>query len=197
MNMKKLTLAVATVFSVAIPTAFAQDYRDNRNDNYQDRAWSRGRNDTARVVETRPVYEASSRREECWNQRAGHYEEVRTDEHGRKIGAGTVIGAVAGGVIGHQVGNGRGNDVATGLGAVIGGLVGNKIDRDNSENKQDDLDFSKCRVASQGNIQGYDVRYNYRGNDYYTRMDRNPGPTLIVGNDTRPDGRPMREVEWR
>ncbi len=199
--MKKLNFALVSVFAVLAPAAYAQDYysrdRDDRYDAYQDRQWSRGR-DTARVIEKRPVYEASSRREECWNARAGHYEAVRTDEHGRKIGAGTVVGAVAGGVIGHQVGSGRGNDVATGLGAIIGGLVGNQIDKNNTgEKRQDDLDFSRCRVASQGNVQGYDVRYNYRGRDYATRMDRDPGPRLVLGDDIRPDGQPINAINWR
>ena len=217
--MKNLSFAIASIFTALAPAAFAQDYsyrdgyrddrnaydsRDNRNaydsrDTYQDRQWSRGR-DTARVIETRPLYNAANSREECWNPRAGHYEEVRKDSRGNQIGKGTVIGAIAGGVVGHQFGGSRGGrDVGTGLGAIIGGLVGNQVDKGNDHaDAQNDLDFSRCRMASQGgDPQGYEVRYDYRGRQFVTRMDRDPGNRLVVGEDTRPDGRPIDPVAWR
>lgn len=40
---------------------------------------------------------------------------------------GTAIGAVAGGLLGHQVGGGKGKTLATVGGAVAGGVVGNKV----------------------------------------------------------------------
>lgn len=46
---------------------------------------------------------------------------------------GTVIGAVAGGLIGHQIGGGKGKDLATVGGAVAGGVVGHKIQRHRQE----------------------------------------------------------------
>ncbi len=48
-------------------------------------------------------------------------------EGNHKLGLGTVVGAAAGGVIGHQIGSGSGRDVATVLGAIGGGLAGNAI----------------------------------------------------------------------
>jgi outer membrane lipoprotein SlyB len=44
-------------------------------------------------------------------------------------GLGLVLGGLAGGVIGHQVGGGRGNDVATVAGALGGAFVGNNIEK--------------------------------------------------------------------
>ena len=41
----------------------------------------------------------------------------------------TGAGAVVGGVLGHQVGSGRGNDAATVAGAVGGAVVGNEIEK--------------------------------------------------------------------
>ena len=52
----------------------------------------------------------------------------RTDE-GESSGLGIVLGAVAGAVAGHQVGGGRGKDVATVGGAVVGGIAGNEIEK--------------------------------------------------------------------
>jgi uncharacterized protein YcfJ len=43
--------------------------------------------------------------------------------------AGTAIGAVAGGVLGHQVGGGKGKTLATVGGAVAGGVVGNQVQK--------------------------------------------------------------------
>ena len=57
---------------------------------------------------------------------------------GGTSGAGALIGAIAGGVIGHQIGSGRGNAVATIAGAIGGGLVGNEFER---RGRRDDEDF--------------------------------------------------------
>lgn len=50
-------------------------------------------------------------------------------EKGSGSGAGAVLGAIAGGVIGHQFGSGRGNDAATAGGAVVGGLAGHEAEK--------------------------------------------------------------------
>jgi len=46
-----------------------------------------------------------------------------------KADTGLAVGAVAGGILGNQVGGGTGKVVATALGAVIGGIVGSEIGR--------------------------------------------------------------------
>ncbi len=51
---------------------------------------------------------------------------------GNTTGGGAVVGAIVGGVIGHQMGGGRGRDVATVAGAVGGGLIGNEVERSNN-----------------------------------------------------------------
>jgi outer membrane lipoprotein SlyB len=48
---------------------------------------------------------------------------------GEASGVGAVAGAVVGGVAGHQVGDGRGQDVATVAGAIGGGIAGNEIEK--------------------------------------------------------------------
>jgi len=42
---------------------------------------------------------------------------------------GVIGGAVVGGVLGHQVGGGRGKDLATAAGAVGGAVAGNEIEK--------------------------------------------------------------------
>lgn len=48
---------------------------------------------------------------------------------GKASGIGAVGGAVAGGVVGHQLGGGSGKTALTVLGAVGGGLAGNEVEK--------------------------------------------------------------------
>ena len=170
--MKKLAIAMASLATAVAPAAFGQYYRD----------------DTARVLESRPVYESANTRQECWNPRAGHYEELRAPEH-TSIGKGAAIGAVTGGVIGHQVDSGAG----TAAGALLGGILGHQVERRRDRDEQSDLDRSRCRVVGGGDsgaLLGYDVRYEYEGREYVTRMRDEPGSSLYLGRDIRRDGTP-------
>jgi len=199
--MKILTLAIASALTVAAPLAGAQ-YPDrpydgdhpyvapDRNDRTYDRRDddryrdNDRRDDRARVVDTRPVYGAAGEHEECWNDQTNSYER-------HHIGAGTVIGAIAGGVLGHQVGSGRGNTAATAAGAIGGGVVGNRIDRNRAENDNG----QRCRTVRDGSdnsrdVVAYDVHYQYRGQTYDTQLDHDPGQWLDVGKDIREDGTP-------
>ena len=45
------------------------------------------------------------------------------------INTGTVLGGLAGGVVGHQVGSGRGKAAATVVGVIGGAAVGNEIEK--------------------------------------------------------------------
>lgn len=53
--------------------------------------------------------------------------EITTKGEGSGLGA--VGGAVVGGLLGHQVGGGRGQDVATVVGAVGGAVAGNEVEK--------------------------------------------------------------------
>jgi uncharacterized protein YcfJ len=123
---------------------------------------------------------------------------VRSDT-GAAIGPGTVLGAIIGGVAGHQVGSGRGNSAATAAGAVVGGLVGNQVDRNNGavgapresvevERVPVERDVQRCRTVNEVReaTVGFDVRYEYRGREFTTRMPFDPGPRLMVRVDVTP-----------
>ena len=58
--------------------------------------------------------------------------EVRQVEIGDS-GVGTGLGAVLGGIAGHQVGGGRGKDLATVGGVLLGGLAGNQMNKDTGQ----------------------------------------------------------------
>ena len=61
------------------------------------------------------------------------YRERPVKDHDRI--AGTAIGAVAGAVIGHQLGGGNGKTLATVGGAVAGGYAGNQIQKHHQHRK--------------------------------------------------------------
>ena len=199
--MKRVAFAVASLFTVAAPLAQAaydrngNYYEPNQYDQqrqYEQQRLNDQRAETARVIESRPVYASGGdRKEECWNARAGHFEERRDTSDSTKNG--TIAGAVVGGVVGHQFDNG--STGATLGGALLGGLLGNKIDKDHNSNEQNDLDLSRCRMVSgdRGELQGYDVRYRYRGQEYNTRMKNDPGRALVVGENIKGDGSPFDE----
>ena len=68
-----------------------------------------------------------------WDDRRGDWNDRRGDWNGRcrrsSGGTGTVVGAIAGGVIGNQVARRNDRTVATVAGAVVGGLLGRSIHR--------------------------------------------------------------------
>jgi uncharacterized protein YcfJ len=199
--MKTLAIAIASALTAIAPLAYGQTYgnRDYDRDapyvapdrpDYSDRGRSDERNrdwrdSHARVIDSRPVYAQGGTHEECWNEETHSYE-----HHG--INAGTVLGAIAGGVIGHQVGSGRGNDVATAAGAIGGGVVGSRIERNREDHPSSE---QRCRTVSDSgsgpDVVAYDVRYQYRGREFTTRLDHQPGRYLTVGQEIREDGSPL------
>ncbi len=67
------------------------------------------------------------RHQVCEDVRVAH---TAKDKH--QIG-GTAVGAVAGGLLGHQVGGGKGKTLATIGGAVAGGYAGKKVQEHHQE----------------------------------------------------------------
>jgi outer membrane lipoprotein SlyB len=75
------------------------------------------------------------------------------DKVGEGSGIGAVGGAVAGGLLGHQVGAGRGKTVATVVGAVGGAVAGNEVEKRVKTDKGYEvtvrLDDGSSRVVNQ------------------------------------------------
>jgi uncharacterized protein YcfJ len=96
--------------------------------------------------------------------------------------AGTAIGAVAGGLLGHLVGGGKGNTLATVAGAVGGGYAGNRIEANSQEHNVRAETVRRCTTVANagGNIVAYDVTYVYNGVTRTTRMDHDPGNQVQV-----------------
>lgn len=109
----------------------------------------------------------------CWVDR----EAVREPQPGR-----AVIGALLGGVIGHQIGGGSGRDLATIGGAVAGGVVGANSGR----NREGERDVQRCETVGAGAPAYWDVAYEFRGIDHRVQMSSAPGRTVTVNGEGEP-----------
>jgi outer membrane lipoprotein SlyB len=77
-----------------------------------------------------PAYGARAKRKATLCDTCGTVQETKLEKRKGEGGAvGIVGGAVAGGLLGNQVGKGTGNTIATAGGAVAGALVGNEVQK--------------------------------------------------------------------
>jgi uncharacterized protein YcfJ len=136
-RMKNILVGVLSVVSLS---AFAQDYgMNNQNMNSQ----------VAQVIRVEPRYVTVQQRQ------CQQYEVQGQDNSA----AGTIIGGLAGGIIGNQVGSGRGREAATAIGAVTGAIVGNNLSARDSQPQVRE----SCRVVPTTVQQGRVVTFNYQG----------------------------------
>ena len=96
--------------------------------------------------------------------------------------AGTALGAVAGGLVGSQIGGGSGKTVATIAGAAAGGYAGNQVQKNIQEKNTVSRTETRCRTVYDTHTRtvGYDVRYRLGEQKGQVRMDHQPGPRIPV-----------------
>lgn len=99
---------------------------------------------------------------------------------------GTVLGAVAGGLLGNQIGGGNGKKIATVAGAAGGGYAGNKVQENMQENDTYTTTETKCNTVTDTSdkLVGYNVKYQLNGKVDQVRMDRDPGSQIPVDEKT-------------
>ncbi len=136
----------------------------------------------AQVVSATPIKETvKTPRQECRNVAVTHRRPVQ-DENRL---TGSVLGAVAGGVIGHQFGGGRGKDVATVVGALGGGYAGNQIQGSMQERDTYTTTQQRCKTVYEKSekMLGYDVTYKIGEQQGKIRMDKDPGSQIPLNGD--------------
>ena len=91
-----------------------------------------------------------------------------------------------GGILGHQIGSGRGNDAATAGGAVAGAAVGANAGRDGGYSR----DVQRCATVPAQNARPdyWDVTYEFRGTRHHVQMATPPGQTVTVNGNGEPRG---------
>ncbi|TCV97553.1 uncharacterized protein YcfJ [Luteibacter rhizovicinus] len=133
-----------------------------------------------RVVAVDPIREAASApRQECHDEVVTTRAPVK-DQH--QI-AGTAIGAVAGGLLGNQIGGGKGRTLATVAGAVGGGYAGHEIQQNRQENNTVSSTRRRCTNvpgSTEQRVVAYDVKYEYNGVTRTVRMDHDPGDRVEI-----------------
>lgn len=133
----------------------------------------------AQVVSVTPVRSSGTAAHEACRDEVVNHTAPPKDQHNI---AGTAIGAVAGGLLGHMVGGGKGKTLATVAGAVGGGYAGNRIENAHHQPQVTQSVERRCSTVAgtSGKIIGYDVQYVYNGVTRTTRMDHDPGDRVQV-----------------
>ncbi|PVE44678.1 glycine zipper 2TM domain-containing protein [Limnohabitans planktonicus] len=93
-------------------------------------------------------------------------------------GAGALMGAIAGGAVGSQIGGGSGQALATMVGFIGGAVMGDKIENPGSQ-LQNQTTCSTHNVY-ENRLVGYNVVYEYAGKQYSVQLPQDPGPTIQV-----------------
>jgi uncharacterized protein YcfJ len=134
---------------------------------------------TAKVVSVRPLTRTVKiPRQECRDEAVTHTKPVK--DQNRLLGTG--VGALVGGILGHQVGGGSGKTIATVAGAAAGGYAGNKIQQKTQQNDTYTTTEQRCRTVHDVKEEpaGFDVIYEYKGQQHHLHTDQDPGDTLPV-----------------
>jgi uncharacterized protein YcfJ len=131
----------------------------------------------ADVTSVHAVVGSSGQR--CW------IEHEQSSDRGSANVPGAIAGALIGGILGHQVGNGRGQDAATAVGAVGGAAIGANVGRDS--NRGYGQDVRRCDNASgEAHPAYWDVTYDFRGQEHRVQLNAPPGRTVTVNEQGEP-----------
>jgi uncharacterized protein YcfJ len=126
--------------------------------------------EVGRVISTTPVIQQYAvPRQVCSNQ------QVAVEQP--KTGAGGLMGAIAGGAVGNQIGHGGGRAAATVLGVVGGAILGDRIEGPGATQVQN---VQNCTTQTfyENRATSYNVVYEYAGKQYTVQLPYDPGPTI-------------------
>ena len=154
--------------------------------------------DSARVFSSVPVYKTVKEvtpREECWTETVARERHIPAE---RRHDAGpAIVGGVIGGALGHAVGHGRSNKkLGAVVGSVLGAAVGHSVGSERVVRPERTAvtydQVERCRVIEETQtrrvFEGFDVTYEYQGQVYTTRMQREPGKTIDLAIEVTPLG---------
>lgn len=134
---------------------------------------------TAEVISSKAVVKTiKSPRQECHEEQVTRTRPAK-DTHQL---AGTGIGAVVGGLLGHEVGGGSGQVLATVAGAAAGGYAGNRIEQKVQQGNTYTQNERRCMTAYDTSElpNGYEVTYLLNGQRHHVHMKHDPGKSIAV-----------------
>ncbi len=162
-----------------------------------------GAQEVGRVVSSSPVIQQFAvPRQVCSN--------AQQTVQSQRSGGGAVLGAIAGGAVGNQIGSGSGRALATAIGLIGGAVLGNNIEGSGTEVQN----VTQCTTQTfyENRPVAYNVVYEYAGKQYQVQLPQDPGPSIQlqitpvgVGNQTpytnqapvyqqRPIGQPLTQI---
>lgn len=195
--MKRLVIAGFLLAASAPMLAFADNgYALDERDDYQPSQplqIQQTYQDSARVTRVTPHFElVSSPEEKCRMEveRVAPMNNGGANNQGRNFG-GTVLGGIAGALLGSQVGGGTGRTAATAVGAIGGALIGDRVANGMDSNQfqgASERQVRRCNTFNQTEERaaGYDVSYQYQGKNYTALMQHNPGRNVRVNVTVAP-----------
>ena len=142
--------------------------------------------DFGRVVRVEPrVEQISQPRQECRTE----YQQVPVQQ--QRGAGGSIVGGIAGALLGNQIGGGNGRVAATAAGAIAGAVVGDRVENNGRQynNGIQEQAVRQCRTvdAVDSRTVGYDVTYEYRGQNHTAFMQRDPGNRVRLRVSVEPD----------
>lgn len=152
--MRLFAISLSLVSAIASAPAYAQVMRE------------------AKVLSSTPIIgQVATTRESC--------REERVYRPGNTSGLGAIIGGLTGAVVGNQFGKGDGRALATVAGGVAGGFAGNSME---SPGPGSTVNEVRCgpQVVTETRTLGFQVVYELDGQQYNVRMDREPGPKILI-----------------
>ncbi len=134
----------------------------------------------ANITSVRAVLGSPTQR--CWVER----EQVVQDTGGANPGA-VIAGTLLGGILGHQVGGGRGKDLATVGGAIAGATLGSNLGSNGGGQQVVTQNVQRCTTTpSQTQPEYWDVTYSFRNIEHRIQMTTPPGRTIWVNRAGEP-----------
>lgn len=129
--------------------------------------------EVGRVISSTPVVQqVPVSRQVCTQQPVAAVEQPQASS-----GGGALIGAIAGGLLGHTVGGGGGRAAATGIGAIAGAAVGDSLER-RPAYAAAPMQQCSMQTTYENRTTSYNVQYEYAGKTYNVQMPYDPGPTI-------------------
>ena len=109
------------------------------------------------------------------------------ENQGPKQTGGTVVGAIAGGLLGSTIGKGSGKVIAVGIGAVLGGIVGSEIGKS--------LDRADRAYMHHTTQQSLETQRLGQSSTWRNPDNRHSGTVTPTRTYQRESGQPCREFQ--
>jgi len=160
-------LIIAALGVATLPLAQAADFED-----------------FGRVVRVEPRLEqVRTPRQEC------RTEYVQVPVQQERNAGGTIVGGIAGALLGSQIGSGNGKVAASAAGAIAGAMVGDRVQNNGRQGSSvQEQAVQQCRTveAIESRTSGYNVTYEYRGQNYTSLMRNDPGNRVRLRVSVQP-----------